>query len=116
MQARRCALRLPSRKTQGGRAQRERTRASDSPGGAVSSSGRATATARRLRTRATVSDPRGVEHPQRAIGSKVALLARVQRLACWRTSRPVGLEATVLPEKRPAFQEVAGGPYPGAGA
>src|SRR5947209_6679971 len=42
-------------------------RASDSPGGALSSGGRATDTARRLRARATVYDPGGVEHPQRAI-------------------------------------------------
>ena len=43
----------------------------------------------------TVSNPGGVEHPQRAIVLG-ALLGRVQRLACWTPQCPVGLEGKVL--------------------
>jgi hypothetical protein len=59
-------------------------------------------------TAATVYDPSGVEYPQRAIGLG-ALLGRVQRLACWRASRPIGLESEVLSREAASFPGGGGG-------
>ena len=56
----------------------------------------------------TVSNPGGVEHPQRAIVLG-ALLGRVQRLACWTTQCPVGLEGKVLSREAPSFPGGGGG-------
>jgi hypothetical protein len=56
----------------------------------------------------TVYDPSGVEYPQRAIGLG-ALLGRVQRLACWTTERPIGLESKVLSREAASFPGGGGG-------
>jgi hypothetical protein len=50
----------------------------------------------------TVSNPGGVEYPQRAI-LLGALLARVQRLACWTPQCSVGLEGKVLSREAASF-------------
>jgi hypothetical protein len=102
---------------QGSRAQRERMQQQTHPAGLC----RLVAVPLTLLAQgahATVYDPGGVEHPQRAIVLG-ALLGRVQRLACWTAERPVGLEGKVLSREAASFPRrvaVTGGPYPGAGA
>src|SRR6266566_5252789 len=59
-------------------------------------------------TYTTVCNPGGVEHPQRAIVLG-ALLGRVQRLACWTTQCPVGLEGKVLSREAASFPGGGGG-------
>jgi len=62
-------------------------------------------------TASTVSNPGGVEYPQRAIGFS-ALFGRMQRVASEATEGPVRLENKVLPTEAIAFQSKAavGGP------
>jgi hypothetical protein len=118
MQARRCALRLQSRKTQGGRAHRERMRASDSPGGALSSGGRATDT---VRARGTCDSLRSWRRraPVASHRARCAAQRGCSVLPAGQKTRPVGLEGKVRSCEATSFPRrvaVAGGPYPGAGA
>jgi hypothetical protein len=45
-------------------------------------------------TRATMADPRGIQHPQRAIALRSPLLW-IERATCWTAQRPIGLVSEI---------------------